>query len=442
MGRVGRMLVVAAGAAAVVLPWTGNEAAASGFALRENSAAAIGTAFAGSGSLADDPSTIFNNPAGMTRLSGNQGEIAGTVIVPSVQFNGSGRSLNGAVASGGRGDVNGGEAALVPAAYALLDLSPDLKAGLAVTSPFGLATSYPSDWVGRYLGIETQLTTIDVNPNIAYRVNNWLSVGGGVSAQHLDADLSLAINSSALVPSSLGGPLPPNSSGFPDGLAKLTGSDWGWGYNLAALIAPAPSTRIGLTYRSRVRHKVEGSVDYSVPAALAASFPNSPVKSALTFPDSATVSLTQALGPRITLVSDIQWTGWSSFRSISATKPSGASVLSTPENFRDTYFVSLGVIYKMNDRWSYRAGIAYDQSPVRNQYRTVRLPDADRRILGLGVGYRLSDAFRLDAGYAHYFIQHADITQSVNSTSGTSDILTGGYRLSGDEISVSARLRF
>jgi long-chain fatty acid transport protein len=429
-------------AGALTLPTLTSTAAASGFAIRENSAAAIGTAFAGSGSLAEDASTIFSNPAGMTRLSGNRGEVAGTVILPSIQFKGSGRSLGGAVPSGGSNEADAGRTAVVPAAYALMDLSPDWKAGLAVTAPFGLTTEYPSDWAGRYLGLDTKLATINVNPNIAYRVNRWLSIAAGVSAQHLDADLSLAINSSALVPAGLGGPLPPNSPGFPDGLARLTGSDWGWGYNFGALLEPAPGTRIGLTYRSRVRHNVEGNVNFSMPAALAASFPNSPIKSSITVPDSATLSLTHALGPHLTIVSDIEWTGWSSFKTLSVTRSSGASVLSTPENFRDTYFVSLGVIYRPDDRWSYRAGIAYDQSPVRDLYRTVRLPDGDRRILGLGLGYRLGDAFRLDVGYAHYFIPHADISQSVNSTSATKDVLTGGYRLSADEISLSARLRF
>ena len=148
------------------------------------------------------------------------------------------------------------------------------------------------------------------------------------------------------------------------------------------------------------------------------------------------------MGQHFTIVSDIQWTGWSCFKSLSAATPGGTSVLSTPENFRNTYFVSLGVIYQMNDRWSYRAGLAYDQSPVQSQYRTVRLPDADRRILGLGVSYQITDAFRVDAAYAHYFIQHADISQSVNNTSLTGDVLTGGYRMNADDISLSARLRF
>src|ERR1700722_15393542 len=190
VGRLAMGVVVATAGIAFA-----GEAWGSGFQLRENSASALGNAFAGAAASTEDPSIIANNPAGMIGLSGNQvsGDIG--IIIPSAVFSGMGLTAARQPISGGNGgDALGAQP--VPAAYGFYDASPDLKVGLALTAPFGLQTQYQSDWVGRYQAIRSDIATININPNIAYRVSDWLSVGGRPASQHPGRDGSHATNSS------------------------------------------------------------------------------------------------------------------------------------------------------------------------------------------------------------------------------------------------------
>ena len=236
------------------LPFLG-EAWGSGFQIRENSAPALGNAFAGAAASSEDPSIIANNPAGMIGLSGNQvsGDIG--IIVPSAVFSGMGVTATRQPISGG----NGGDAAgaqPVPAAYGFYDASPDLKVGLALTAPFGLQTQYQSDWVGRYQAIRSDIATININPNVAYRVSDWLSIGGGPATQHAGAEFTNAINSTTVV--HLANPSLPAGLSLPDGLAKVTGNSWSVGYTVGALVEISPGTRLGASYRSQVSHRNRG----------------------------------------------------------------------------------------------------------------------------------------------------------------------------------------
>jgi long-chain fatty acid transport protein len=399
--------------------------------LRENSATGMGTANAGAASAANDLSTIFNNPAGMTRLSGNQAEAVATMIYPSVHFHGTG------TAGGGDGGDPGG-ANLAPALYAMYDISPDWKAGLAVTTPFGLKTRYNSDWVGRYLGINTSILALDVNPNVAYKVNDWISVGAGFSAQYLRTDQDKALDLTAL------------SGGLvtTDARARVLGSSVGWGYNLGILLEPLKGTNVGLAYRSRVEHTIEGDEIFYAPDGVPLGLlglNNGPVRASLTLPDNATLSVTQAVTPNLSVMSDLQWTHWSTidFLRVSPTGPTAVPD-STQFGFQDTIFVAVGAAYKLTEGWTLRAGASYDQSPVRREFRTVRLPDNDEVALAFGATYEFSDAFRIDFGYVHKFVFDAGMNDSINAvaTGNGGDTISGKFDVKADEVSIAARLRF
>jgi long-chain fatty acid transport protein len=232
------------------------EGLGSGFQLRENSASSLGNAFAGAAASAEDPSIIANNPAGMTELSGNQvsGDIS--IVVPSGVFSGMGLTVARQPISGGNGG-DAGSAQPVPAAYGLYDASPDLKFGLAISAPFGLTTQYDIGWVGRYQAIKSDIETININPNIAYRVLEWLSIGGGPAIQHAHTEFTNAINATTLV--HLASPLLPAGLTLPDGSARVTGNSLSVGYTLGLLAEVSPGTRFGASYRSQISHRVEGS---------------------------------------------------------------------------------------------------------------------------------------------------------------------------------------
>ena len=413
------------------------EAWGSGFQIRENSASALGNAFAGAAASSEDPSIIANNPAGMIGLSGNQvsGDIG--IIIPSAVFSGMGLTAARQPISGGNGgDALGAQP--VPAAYGFYDASPDLKFGLALTAPFGLQTQYQSDWVGRYQAIRSDIATININPNIAYRVSDWLSVGGGPAIQHAGAEFTNAINSTTVV--HLANPSLPAGLTLPDGLAKVTGDSWSVGYTLGALVEISPGTRLGASYRSQVGHRIEGTAAFTVPAPLATSpqFQNTPARADLKTPDVVSLAGSHQISPQLILLAEVQWTNWSVVKNLRVERADGSALTDQPEQWHGTWFASIGASYRPDPNWTLRGGFAFDPTPVRNQFRTARLPDADRYWLAAGLGYEWTPDLRFDAAFVHIFTGSAPISE----ISQTGDLLAGRYSGHIDIVSLSATLRF
>lgn len=406
----------------------GGEANASGFQVRQNSASGLGTSFAGAAAAAEDITTIFNNPAGMTRLSGHQAAVVTTAINSSIEFAGGARTGAGAPISGGQ-EGDAGTTHLVPAAYLFYDATPDLKFGVAITSPFGLGNDYDDDWVGRYHALSSRLKTINFNPNIAYRMTRWLSLGGGVVLQYAEARLANAINSTTIA----GAPLS-------DGRFEVDGDDIGYGFNLGVLLEPRKDTRIGLTYRSKIEQTLEGDIDFTMPAPLAGlpAFRDSNGSASTNLPEVVTFGVYHDLSPQFALMADIQWTRWSRFDRLTIVRDDGTIVRNQPQDWDSTFFLAVGAAYKVDDRWSLRAGAAYDQTPVRDEFRTARIPDEDRYWLSIGAGYKWNDWLQLDAAYAVNFVRDA----SINEASATGDRLTGTYESIIHILGVQVRMRF
>ena len=421
-----------AGLLAAAVP--GGPALAAAFQLRENTAAGLGTSFAGVGSAADTPATVFNNPAGMVRLPGLQVYLGGSIIIPSATFRGTAtNALGGPVSGETRSDA--GNVALVPCGHVTYRVTPDLSVGLALTSPYGLATYHGPGWAGRYQAEKSDLRTIDFNPAVAYRVAPWLSVGAGVSVQTARAVFSTALNSRAFGFAATGRVLP-----LADGQFNLRGDDVSVGYNVGVLIEPRAGTRVGLTYRSRIQHDFEGEVGFDVPAALAANpaFRDGPARAKLVLPDTAGVSVTQEFGPRWTGYLDVTWTNWSRFRALSAYRATGEQLANVPQNYRDSFFVALGASYQAADWLTLRAGTAFDKTPVRDAFRTARVPDEDRYWLSVGASARLAPGTVLDVGYAHLFLPDA----RINERSRTGEVLRGRYESGIDILTAGLRSSF
>jgi len=392
---------------------------ASGFALIEQNASGLGNAYAGQAASAQDASTVFFNPAGLTRLAGTQIVVVGNLIKPSAKFDDDGTSLTGALqtSKGGEGG-DAGDLALVPNFYYARDLTRDLKFGLGVSTPFGLKTEYDKNWMGRFQAVESDLKTININPSLAFKLNDTVALGVGLNAMKIDATLTQMTNYSALA----GGALGTNLSG----LTKVEGDDWGWGYNLGILFAPSSDMRVGVSYRSRVEMTLEGKVKFAnVPAALAGNprLATGSVTADVTLPDSLSVSLFNKLNDRMDLLADVSWTNWSLFDELKVDRSNGVNVSTTPENWDDTWRVSLGINYHQNSQLTWRAGLAYDQTPVSDQWRTARIPDEDRTWLAFGLQYALTDKSKLDVGYAHLFVKDSSISSRV-AGQGT---LSGSY---------------
>ncbi|MDO8351161.1 MAG: outer membrane protein transport protein [Gallionella sp.] len=391
---------VVSGSVAGALLMMAGSAAASGFALIEQSGSGLGNAFAGGAASAEDASTIFYNPAGMSRLNGKQLVVAAHAILPSAKFTGTG--LAGADMGGDAGGL-----ALVPNGYFVMEVNPQLRVGLGVGAPFGLQTEYTSTWVGRAHAIKSKLETINLNPSVAYRVNDGFSLGAGINYQRVRGELT--------------------SNPAATSISSLTGSDSAWGYNLGALVNVSPQTRIGLAYRSDISYNLSGQVNFTAPLAALSG----PVTLAVKMPASFSASAFHQLDDKWDVMADVSWTGWGVFKELRVLRTSGAVVQLVPENWRDTWRVAAGANHHYNDQWTARMGVAYDQTPVSDAFRTARIPDGNRSWLSVGGQYKASKASVIDFGYAHLFVDNASINSTV-----TAPALVGTYSSSVDILSV------
>lgn len=421
------------------------EAGASGFALIEQSGG-LGNAFAGGAASAEDSSTVFFNPAGMSRLNDSQISVGGAFIKPSARYSG---TISGLAPLQTAGTGTGGDAgglAFVPNFYYTHQVNDRLHVGVGVNAPFGLQTDYDSTWMGRFHGVKSKLETINLNPSISYDISDTISVGAGVNYQHVSGKLTNMVNYSGLA-FSAGGNTLLTAIGGPgkEGLSTLTGSDSAWGYNFGALFKISEQTRIGAAYRSQIKYSLSGDVTFANrPALLAAALPDQPVTLDITMPDSFSLSAFHQYSDKLDVMVDATWTGWSVFKTLDVKKANGASLSTTPENWKDTWRVSAGTSYHYNDQWTARAGIAYDQAPVSDAFRTVRIPDADRTWLALGGQYKPSSASTVDFGYAHLFVSNAALNQSAaaNPDLAGKGYLVGSYDNSVDIVSVQYGYRF
>jgi long-chain fatty acid transport protein len=430
-------------------------ASASGYALSEQSVKQVGSAIAGGAASAEDASTIFFNPAGMTRLRGSQMTLGGQIISPSSSFSGSATTnpmLGGAPISGGDGGEAGGSS-LVPSFYYSRELDEQLWFGVGIGVPFGLATEYDSAWEGRYHAIKSEVMTFNINPSIAYKVNDKLSLGAGLNIMQASAELSNAVDYSAIclasqpaaTCASLGLATPGTASS--DGLFSVEGDSWGYGFNLGLLYDLSQQTRIGVAYRSEVEQELEGDASFTeptgptIPAPIAAVMADTGATAPLDLPASLSLSVTTEVAPKWELMADLTWTGWSSFEElrIQFDNPRKADSVQ-PENWEDTYKVSLGFNYQHSDQWTFRGGIAYDQSPISGvEYRTPRIPDNDRKWLAGGFTYSATSDMTVDFALAHLFVSDTDL-DSTDESFGHQ--LSGTYKTDANILSVQANWYF
>lgn len=413
---------------------------ASGFAISEQSVKGLGTAFSSSSTDIEDATAIFFNPAGLANFSGNSVVLGGSLIAPKIEFENRGTTaFSGAPIQGG----NGGDAApnaIAPTVYAAFDLGNSIKVGIGVNAPFALSTDYDSDWVGRYEALKSELQTININPTIAAKLSDQFSIGAGLNVQYAKAELSNAIDFGT-IGRRVGLPTVPQGA---DGRIDIRGDDWSVGYNLGLMYTPSANTRIGLAYRSGITHDLRGNADFTVPGSVAAltrrgQFIDSGASAQLKTPDTISLGAYQRLSSQVALVGDVTWTNWSRFRELRVNFDNPAQAdLVQPENWKDTFRVGLGVKYDASPTVTLRAGVAFDPSPVRDEFRTARIPDSDRTWIAIGASYRPSPSLSLDVGYAHLFVKDALIDQLGS----TGDRLRGEYSSNVNIIGVQVAWRF
>ncbi|MCW8933733.1 MAG: outer membrane protein transport protein [Gammaproteobacteria bacterium] len=455
-------------ASALVSGLFASQASAAGFALIENSASGMGNAYAGGSAIAEDASTVWFNPAGMTRLKGSQISVAGHIISPSADFTDNGSSLSalggGAPISGAADD--GGVTAFVPNFYYTTELGGDAWFGVGITVPFGLSTDYDSDWIGRYGATLSEVSTVNINPSFAFKYNDDLSIGLGLSLQYIEAKLENNIDSASVCVGLVqaGGAsesvavatcLPGGLGLVPGNLAQdssqsLEGDDWNIGWNIGLLYDIDSSSRVGFAYRSSVDSNLSGDVDFTVDPTLQALidgagpassfFSDTGIDAGIELPSQISVSYFRDVTPDFAIMADVTWTKWSNFDELVIKFDNLVqSTSTTPENWDDSFRFAIGANYKTSQKMVLRFGVAHDQTPIPSaEDRTARIPGDDRTWVSLGLGYVIDDSTSIDVGYSHLFVGDTEI----NNTDAFGHTLTGKYDADVDILSVQANFMF
>lgn len=370
---------------------------AAGFQLSEYSTTGLGRSFAGAGIVGDDYSAVAYNPAGMayTEKSGIQFG-ASTVGIRS--------TAHGSSEYGGSGKTRAYIVRVLPHGFAQYKLNERTTFGLGVYAPFGLATDYDNGWFGKTHAGRSEIQSVSVSPALSVKVHDTVSLGASLNIQHVRAKLT--------------GEVEHPVHGYLGGWSYLRGHDTSLGYTVGATWEPVKDqTRFGISYRSKVVHDLRGK--NTVNGTLGGSADGiSHIKAKVTIPEFVTLSAWQRLNDKWSVSATARWTRWSQFKDLNIYKMSGDVVSLTEENWRNTWFYSLGADYQYCKNLIFRFGAAYDQSTVKGpEFRTARIPDGRRIWASFGFSY-LKNNWQLDGGYAHLFVK---TVRAQHGSTGSSD---------------------
>ncbi|ERE16260.1 OmpP1/FadL family transporter [Pseudogulbenkiania ferrooxidans] len=431
------------------------QAAASGYQFGSQSVSGQGTAHA-NGAEANDPSTIFTNPAGLSRLDGTQLVIGGTLVVPHSEYTDNGsKNVLGQPTGGGNGGTFAPKAVAAPTFYLSHKFNDKITAGIGMYVPYGAKLDYGFDWAGRYALKSINLQSLNINPSISFKLDERHSFGFGVSAQYMDATLEQMADATTGINGALA------KQGLPaaaiqalgvkgDGLAHVEGNDWGFGWNIGYMFQLNENTRFGLAYRSSVKQSLQGSSTWtfnnvtnnrllipglginipanSLGAIAKGKHPNASASVDVTTPETASANFFHQLNPKVALMGDVTWVRNSRMQQIdikqSTVNGTAQGDLVLHQNWKDTWRVSFGSNYQLNDSWMLRGGVAWEQAPLQSDdQRHPAIPDSDRIWLSFGANYKINKQSSLDLAYSFIDFKNANVnyTDSCNPSGQKAD---------------------
>ena len=372
---------------------------AGGFAINEQSISGMGTGFAGRSSSADDASTVYGNPAGMSRLKSEQVSIGAAVLDAKTD-------IRGTSTFGGRTEGDMVPVIAVPMGYYVKPLNDQWALGVGVYAPFGLVTNYESGFAGRYFADKSKVSVVTFQPTVSYAFNDKVSIGIGPTFNRIDGELTADT-------------LNPVTPGRNDGSVKIKGDDTAVGFNAGLLVQATDSTRLGLTYHSKVSYNLDGHTKIQGTGFSVFSGSKYDASLSIDTPESVDFSVTHQLNADWTLYAGSTWTRWSRLQQITVNNSGvpaqlGGSAgpigtISEPQNWHDTWSHAIGAAYQLNKQWVLRSGFSVDQSPTNNTDRSPRIPTGDRKAISFGAGFTPVDNITIDLALSYLKEEDTDV---------------------------------
>lgn len=386
---------------------------AGGFALNEQSASAMGTANAGAAANPENASTVVFNPAGMSQLSGTNISVGAAIL--NIDAKAKTSSITAIGADGqpvdGGNYRNGGDiadAAILPSFYLTHEVNDRIDVGFGIHAPYGLAGDYENDFAGRFFADKTELTAIAFTPSVALNNGKGFSMGVGVNLLYVDGRVSRFMDNSLTNLEAPNGTAPTATA---EGYADIEGDDIGVTFRVGFLYELNERTQFGLTAQTGTDIELKGDATFTNVSVLGpegsavegVAVPlnsTEPALVPLAIPESITVGVRHSLNDEITLLAGTTYTRWSRFDALdiygrdssqpfTSQSPGGMpdQLTHIPEEWKNTWQVNLGGVWQASPEWAFKAGYAFDQSPV-DEFVTARIPSTDRHWLTLGTQWK------------------------------------------------------
>ncbi len=439
-------------------------ALASGYRFGSQSVSAQGSADANAAE-ANDPSTIFYNPAGLSRLDGTQIQAGATVVIPHSTFTDTGSTrFTGAPTGGTAASGYAPDSVTAPSLYASKKLNEQWAVGMGLFVPYGAKINYGDTWTGRYALTNIKLESVTLNPSVSFKLNEHHAFGFGIDAEHMNADLGQGVDMPGSIAALSSGPgaaqgavlihqivalggNPAVLGAAKDGHGSFNGKDWGYGFNLGYMFTLDQNTRFGLAYRSSVSHQLKGDAvwDFSSVTtdpivnkilAVASNHGNSAALVSLRTPETVSANVFHQFDSQWAGMADVTWSRHNRLGDLHIQFPGtneGDDVIR--QQWKNTVRVSVGGNYAYNDSLTLRAGVSYDQSPVKNAELTdPALPDSDRYQYSFGANFKLNAHSSIDLAYSFLDFKDArtDYTNNCNplltSCTGNGETTRGVYQ--------------
>lgn len=385
-----------------------SHAMASAFQLWEQDAATVGNYHAGYAAAANDASTAFYNPAGLSRFKNQQVVLAGIGVLTSFKYQGTIGVNTIDDGTPQSATAQGGNPGFIPALHYVAPLSDIVFFGFSVDVPFGLKTNYGMNTPLKYASTQTSVEVVDISPVLTFKLGEKLSFGLGPDVQTMKGEFDLV-----------------GTNGITewDSQGINTANDTAYGMHAGIMYEFNDNSRVGLSYHSQVVHHLTGNSSFSGPLVREAleipsgEITNRRTRLDITLPPYTALSAYHKVNSSFAVMGSVIYTQWNTLQNLVLHNVAGIQdlaastniIVTMPMHFQNTFNFSVGTDYFATDKITLRGGVGYDQTPVSDKYRNAMLPDNNRYVIALGAHYQTTPTIGFDVGWSHLFINQATI---------------------------------